>query len=226
MTNATTNASPPSDLDPAPLEPADTRPVFAKAVMTAAAAIGAVTADQLGLPTPCDDFAVRQLLGHMADVMARVVLIGQGGDPMAIDPVDPAAVADDGWLDLFLGRAHEGRDAWAEDASLARTVVLPWATMPGAAALAAYTNELTVHTWDLAAATGQQPVWDDEVVAVALAAIQRGLPAGNRQALFESVIATMPEAIRPTSAPYAEAIEVSAEAPMIDQLVAWTGRRP
>jgi len=83
-----------------------------------------------------------------------------------------------------------------------------------------------VHTWDLARSTGQQPVWDDEVVGVALDAIHRSLPEPGRQAMFEAVLAGMPEEVRPSTPPYGDAVELADGAPMIDQLVAWTGRRP
>ena len=45
---------------------------------------------------------------------------------------------------------------WADDALLDLTVELPWATLSGTEVLASYTGELTLHTWDLATATGQQ----------------------------------------------------------------------
>ncbi|MGZ4727390.1 MAG: TIGR03086 family metal-binding protein [Acidimicrobiales bacterium] len=209
-----------------PFAPDDPRVVFAKAVSLAGWVIDAVTPDQLGLPTPCDDYDVRGLLGHVVDVMARVRLIGEGSDPMANSRVDVTTVADDGWFDLFRGRAHEVQVAWTDPAALERTVVLPWATSTGAGALASYTSELTVHTWDLARATGLHPAWDDQVVAVGYGAITRGLPASGRLAMFEAFASRMPAEARPTSPPFGEAVEVPADAPAIDRLVAWTGRQP
>jgi uncharacterized protein (TIGR03086 family) len=212
-----------TDGSPAPDDP---RTVFARAVATAGWVIDSIRPDQLDLPTACHEHDVRSLLGHVVDVMARVRLVGEGGDPMANGQVDVTAVADDGWFDLFRSRAHEVQAAWTDAAALDRTVVLPWATTTGAGALASYTSELTVHTWDLARATGQHPTWDDEVVAVAFGAISRGLPAEGRLAMFEAYAARMPAEVRPSSPPFAEAVEVAADAPAIDRLVAWTGRRP
>ncbi len=151
--------------------------------------IDRITPDQLDLPTPCPEHDVRSLLGHVADVMARVRLMGEGGNPMANGTVDVTAVPDDGWFDLFRSRAHEVQAAWTDPAALERTIVLPWATAPGAAMLGTYTSELTVHTWDLATATGQHPQWDDEVVAFGFGAISRGIPAADRRARFEEVVA-------------------------------------
>ena len=204
----------------------DPRTVFAKAVAQAGWVIDAISPEQLDRPTPCHELDVRGLLGHVADVMARVRLIGEGGNPMANGQVDVAGVADDGWFDLFRSRAYEVQMAWTDAAVLDREVVLPWATTTGAGALASYTSELTVHTWDLARATGQHPRWDDEVVAVGFGAIRRTLPARDRTAMFETIVAKMPAGARPTSPPFGEAVGVPKGAPAIDRLVAWTGRQP
>jgi uncharacterized protein (TIGR03086 family) len=204
----------------------DPRTVFAKAVAQAGWVIDAISPEQLDRPTPCHELDVRGLLGHVADVMARVRLIGEGGNPMANGQVDVAGVADDGWFDLFRCRAYEVQMAWTDAAALDRVVVLPWATTTGAGAMASYTGELTVHTWDLARATGQQPTWDDEVVDVGFGAVRRTLPARDRTAMFETIAAQMPAGSRPTSPPFGEAVAVPSGAPAIDRLVAWTGRQP
>ena len=91
--------------------------------------------------------------------------------------------------------------------------------------LAQYTNELSVHTWDLAQATGQEPVWDDSVLAVGFAAIQFGMPAGGRAARFAEVAANLPAGV-PFVPPFGEAVAVADDAPLIDRLVAWNGRTP
>jgi hypothetical protein len=48
------------------------------------------------------------------------------------------------------------------------------------------------------------------VVGVALGALTRALPADGR----------------PADVPFAPAVEVGADAPLIERLVAWSGRRP
>jgi hypothetical protein len=95
----------------------------------------------------------------------------------------------------------------------------------GAQALEIYLAEITVHTWDLATATGQRPVWDAEVVDIGLGAMQRDLPAEGRTASYEEAFQHMP-AGTPTDPPFAEAVDLPDDASAIEQLVAWTGRRP
>ena len=89
-----------------------------------------------------------------------------------------------------------------------------------------YTNEVTVHTWDLAKATGQRPEWNDGAIAFAWGAMQHALPATGRTEGFEAALAAMPEEFRDWEAPFAEAVPVDADARPIDRLVAWSGRRP
>ena len=208
------------------LSPTDPRAHFAGAVVTAGTAIAAVTPEQMGLPTPCPDFDVRALLGHLLVVLDRVQALGAGTDPMAMPPVH-TGIADDAWPAEWLARAHRVQTAWTDPARLSAEMVLPWVTAPGAAMLAMYTAELTVHTWDLAQATGQTVVWRDEVVQVALAAALQALQPGDREAGFEAMRAHMPpELIGPHFPPFKNPVDVADQSPAIDRLVAWYGRRP
>lgn len=202
----------------------DIRTVFARALATGGDVIGNVRPDQLDGPTPCDDFDVRTLIGHLVGVLERVTLMGRGENPFQA-PDKITGLADDAWLPAWSDAAQRGNDAWADDASLVRIVHLPWAQESGALTLASYCNEITVHTWDLATATGQHPAWDDEVVATAWDSF-RGLPGQGRAEMFAAVKAEMPEPYRSAGDPWADAVPVPDDAPLIDRLVAWNGRRP
>ena len=102
-------------------------------------------------------------------------------------------------------------------------MALPWLEGSGADVLESYFSELTVHTWDLATATCQEPDWDDVVVTAALEA-PRILPAENRRALYAEISAAM--GLDEVAVPFAEAVPVPEGAPAIDRLVAWNGRDP
>ena len=141
-------------------------------------------------------------------------------------PAEVSGVADDGWAQAWKAGAVDVETAWADEAAMTRTYTFPWAVHDGAATLAMYTSELSVHTWDLARATGQHPAWDDDVLAVSLASIQIDLPGGNRAAMFEAMRETMPPELRDFACPFAEVVNVPDDAPLIDRLVAWTGRQP
>jgi uncharacterized protein (TIGR03086 family) len=206
------------------LAPADPRAVFARAHATAAGVVAGVRPEQLDDPTPCDEFDVRTLLGHLLAVSERVRNVGRGESPFSVG--ETVEVADDGWADAWSTVGDEIADAWTDDATLERIVELPWATLPGSATLIMWSSELSVHTWDLATATGQAVDWDDTVLAPSFAAIQEGLPAEGRIEAFEAVRANMPEGQEDFRYPFKAAVDVPDDAPLIDRLVAWNGRDP
>ena len=207
-----------------PIGEDDPRFTFAKAVSLAGQVIGAVRPDQLDAPTPCPDLEVRSLMGHLVDVLRRVAAIGRDENPFALPPL--AAVTDDAWLDSWQQAAHDVQATWSDDAVLRRIVVLPWSQVSGGETLAGYVNEVTVHTWDLAVATGQQPEWDERVLAVALHAIQQVLPDGDRASLFAAAAQAAPPGLGDFPAPFADAVAVRPDSPLLDRLVAWNGRSP
>ena len=51
----------------------DTRPLFRTTVAQVTPLIDAVTPDDLGRPTPCSDWTVRELLSHLVAVEDRIV---------------------------------------------------------------------------------------------------------------------------------------------------------
>jgi uncharacterized protein (TIGR03086 family) len=198
-----------TDTFPAP-HPAgtDPRPAFSTAVALLLATADGVRAEQLSSPTPCTEFDVQALLGHVLHVLRRITTAGRGAD-IESTPRVPAEPAE-GWPAALHAAAAELADVWADDAVLEAVLRLPFGTLPGRAALATWVGEVTTHTWDLAVATGQSPAWDDGTAAVGLAAIQGKLPAAGRG----------------PGIPFADAVPVPDDAPTIERLVAWQGRDP
>src|SRR5215207_10181702 len=108
------------------------------------AMIDTIGADDLNLPTPCAEYDVRTLLGHLMTVVGRIDLALTGNDPLSIPTVTPG-VTD------FPATWKERRATLDETLSdttvLDRTCKLPWGTLPSTAAIAVYTGELTTHSW-------------------------------------------------------------------------------
>jgi uncharacterized protein (TIGR03086 family) len=186
----------------------DPRPPFATAVDLLLRTAAAVRPEQLTAPTPCTEFDVQALLGHVLHVLRRIATAGRGA---AIDSTPRVTAApEEGWTPALRAAAAEVTAVWAVDAVLDAVLRLPFGTLPGRAALATWVGEVTTHTWDLAVASGQTPAWDDAVVAVGLAAIRGKLPAAGRG----------------PGIPFADAVPVPDDAPPVEQLVAWQGRDP
>lgn len=203
-TGATTTA--PSS---APSPAVDPRLDLAAAVSLAGRTLASVRADQYDAPTPCEEFDVRRLSSHLVAVVRRIAVIGRGEAPFSV-PSFADELADGEWAAAWESGARELAQVWADPEILGRTLQMPAGPMPGASAAAAYTNELTVHTWDLAKATGQHPAWDSDLLERVLSVVRRTLPAETRGGRV----------------PYGEIVAVAADAPVIDRLVGWAGRRP
>jgi uncharacterized protein (TIGR03086 family) len=203
----------------------DPRPMFATAVAIAEPVIAGVRPDQFGSPSPCFEYDVKGLLAHLNFVLHRVAALGRGDEAFAPRSMTPGIDENKDWVADWRAAAVLVEEAWLDDARLTQTVVLPWATMTGAEVLAMYVSEITTHTWDVAKATGQDAAWDDDVCQLALDAMHRDLPMADRTPMWEEFKANAPANFQ-FDAPFANAVAVRSDAPLIEQLVAWTGRQP
>jgi uncharacterized protein (TIGR03086 family) len=199
----------PTSASDRPTVSTDPRPGFFTAAQIACDTVDGVSPDRLADPTPCTEFDVRALLGHLVAVLHRVASVASGA-PAVGQALLATDVPDDGWSRAARAALHDVETAWADPAVLQREMRLPFGTLPGAAALASYTGEVSTHTWDLAVATGQSPAWDEQVLTGALGAIRGKLPMAER----------------PPGIPFGDAVPVPDDAPVIDRLVAWQGRDP
>ncbi|MDN5855454.1 MAG: TIGR03086 family metal-binding protein [Actinomycetia bacterium] len=187
----------------------DPRPSFTRALDQAEQQAANVRPDELDNRTPCSDFDVRALLGHIVGVLTKLARVGAGEDasevPDVIDGIDDGA-----WPVAFRRARGEVDRVWADDALLEQAVTLPWATLPGRVALDAYTHEFTVHGWDLAHATGRLDQLDPSLALEALVAFSEFAPPDTRS----------------EHGPFGPVISISDDAEVYSRLAAYVGRRP
>ena len=167
-----------------------------------------IRSDQLDAATPCEDFRVARLIQHL-----RFWAPSLAGAAHRREMPPPAAAESE--VDLTDWHARLEADlkqvasawsdpvAWGGETRLGGPDPVP-ATMIGGMAC----TELVVHGWDLARATDQKPVWDDEVVTFA----------------FSELVATA-ELGRQMGA-YGPEVAVPREAPTLDRALGLTGRDP
>ena len=144
---------------------ADAPRLYAKAVTNARERIAAVRPDQWEDATPCTEWNVRQLVSHMVSTTRNVksILEGNGpqnwGDNVLGD--DPLAAFDE---------ARAGALAAVNAAgAMGRTVTTRQGERPAADYAIGQLQEMLVHGWDLAKATGQDTAMDPELVEVGYA---------------------------------------------------------
>lgn len=199
MTDTTTNAT-------TTTTPGDPRPTMLRAADLAATLVDTVAPDDLDRPTPCSEWAVRDLLAHLVAVTHRVAHIARGGAPLEL----PSLVAGEpaqGWAGGFRDGLDDVRSAWADDGLLARVVQHPIGAVPGAVAAGIYAQEFTAHAGDLAVALARTDLLDEELAEEVLRSSRRLMPAD-----------------RPAGVPFDPAREVDPGAPAHVRLAAFLGR--
>jgi uncharacterized protein (TIGR03086 family) len=187
----------------------DPRPLHRRAMAQTGSIVAAVSPAQFALPTPCAEYDVRALLGHIVGGLTRIAIVGEGGDALA-RPARADDVPDDGWLAAYRAAEARATAAWADDATLDALVEVPWGKVPGRFALAGYVQEILTHGWDLAKATGQPTEGDPELALWALANAKRILPPETRGGEI----------------PFGPVVEPPANAGPYAQLAAYLGRHP
>jgi uncharacterized protein (TIGR03086 family) len=185
----------------------DPRPAYRAAQRWVTGLLEGVRPDQFDDPTPCPDFDVRTLAGHLVATVERARAIGAGGRPEDV-PFVITGIADDAAAATYATGAARVWEVWDDDALLTAPVTVPWGTVPGAEALWGYLNEALVHGHDLAVATGQPAEADPALV----------------QPLLDRIAGILPGGFRGGPVPFAAVVEPAADAGPTERLANWSGR--
>ncbi|MFJ6854361.1 TIGR03086 family metal-binding protein [Streptomyces sp. NPDC091271] len=173
--------------------------------------IRAVDDRQLDGPTPCPDYAVRELIGHLLGltVAFRDAAHKKSGPTTGTPPDSalPALPAD--WRTALPPLLDELVAAWRSPAALEGMTRAGGVDLPGQVAGMVALNELVVHGWDLARATGQEFRADEGSLRSSEAMLAPG--DDDRSG---------PDAI------FGPPVPVPADAPLADRVIALSGRRP
>jgi uncharacterized protein (TIGR03086 family) len=128
--------------------------------------VGHVGPEQWDDPTPCTEWSVRTLVGHLIVGMQGYCALLNGAsaaefgsmferqsEAIGTDPVTKCESA-----------VRSVRAAFAEPGALERTVHHPIGDIPGSRLLVMLTADSVVHSWDLATAIGVDPGLDEQLV--------------------------------------------------------------
>jgi uncharacterized protein (TIGR03086 family) len=174
--------------------------------------VDGIKPDQWTAPTPCPDWNVRQLLQHVTNGNVIFATIATG--ERAPGPITPEERAVD-WLgaDPSAGFRATGKvmhDAFLTPGLLEGRFETPvMGEQSGTTMVHMRMNELLIHGWDLARATGQPADLPQDLAEDALTMWQTRLADRPRQGM-------------PFDAPQ----PVADDAPAIDRLAAFLGRQP
>jgi uncharacterized protein (TIGR03086 family) len=189
---------------------ADPRPYLAAALDQTVALLRGIKPEQLSLSTPCAEFDVQRLTEHFLGVLGRIAHVGAGGAPFEVPSFVEGATDPDAIWDAWQVARMRLEKVWSDDAVLDRQVQVPWGKVPGKLAALGYAQELLTHDWDVAVATGQRELLDDELAARSLAFAKERVPADPRGGPI----------------PFAPVVEVSPGLDSYARLAGWLGRDP
>ncbi|MFF5010242.1 TIGR03086 family metal-binding protein [Streptomyces phaeochromogenes] len=175
---------------------------FTRVQDTVGALVRATAPEQFNLPTPCEDWTVRDLLDHL--VWENIIWGGLAQDTPPTDGHTEDHLGDD-HVAAFEAAAATARAAFRQPGMLDRS----FGPAPGRRVVEQLLIELLVHGWDLAAALGRDRELEPDIARTALPVVQE-------------VYGDLP---RTVGGSFASAGPVPQNALALDHVAAFLGRR-
>ncbi|MBG0567717.1 TIGR03086 family metal-binding protein [Actinoplanes aureus] len=152
--------------------------------------------DDLAAPTPCPDWSVAALLDHLMGLAfafsqaarKRTDAPGTSGPP----PEPSADHLSPHWRSRLPVLLEDLSTAWRDPAAWTGTAQAGGVTLPATAMGTVAVNELVIHGWDLARATGQDYAADPRALEVLVEFLAQG-PAEGTPGMFGPVVPVDPE---------------------------------
>ena len=131
-----------------------------------AALVATVRDDQLGAPTPCPDYTLGDLLDHvggLAQAFTAAATKTTGGDATQQGPSGDASRLGNDWRTRIPDDLARLAEAWRDEEAWTGMTQAGGVDLPGEIAGLVALDELVVHGWDVAVASGQpyEPTDDD-----------------------------------------------------------------
>lgn len=177
------------------------------AATAVARVVAGVRNDQLTAPTPCEGTTVAGVLGHLAGLAYAFRMAAEKTPVDGTASTDPAHLPTD-WRTYVPTQLDALAAAWRDPAAHEGTTAAGGVEMPAEVAVVVALDEVVVHGWDLAVATGQ-PYTVDDAAAEACRAFADSFGDEDRP----------PDL-------YGPRVPVPDDAPALDRLLGATGRDP
>ncbi|SFP53600.1 TIGR03086 family protein [Amycolatopsis arida] len=177
-------------------------------VIEATAATAAVPADQLTNPTPCADYAVRDLLRHLLYWSPRMAAAVRGEPPLPAEGGEEGVELGADWAERLRERTADLVAALGRPGALAGTTTMGGGELPAVMIGGMALCELVLHGWDLAVAVGAGYRCPEPVAEELCAVLARMGDQGRAMGVFGPVV------------------EVPASAPPLERALGLSGRDP
>jgi uncharacterized protein (TIGR03086 family) len=172
--------------------------------------VAGVKDDQLDDPTPCEGMPVAGLLDHLMG-LSLAFRMGAEKTPLDGGASASASALDPAWRSELPARLDALAAAWREPTAWEGFATVGGVSLPAPAMGGVALNEVLIHGWDLAVATGQEYRPDPVSVEACLALVTGMNQPGN-------------EELR--NGQFGPVVPVAASAPALDRLLGLAGRSP
>lgn len=169
--------------------------------------LAGVRDERLGAPTPCPDYSLGDLIDHVNGLsLAFAMAARKEPIPEGTGPSGDAAKLGAGWRERITVQLDDLAAAWREPGAWEGMTRVAGLDLPGEVAGLVALDELVVHGWDVARASGQayDPV-AEHLTSCGEFLKMAGGGGGNG---------------------FGAAVEVPASAPLLDRVIALSGRNP
>ncbi len=175
--------------------------------------LGELTDDQLDQPTPCPDYRLDDLVEHVGGAALAFTAAANKdmGEMTAQGPAGDGSRLTDGWR-VDIARHMTGlAEAWRNPDAWTGMTRVGGIDLPGEVAGLFALDEVVIHGWDIAVASGQPFECEPELLE-ALRPLVLQFAAPDQQAARDGL--------------FGPVIEVPDDAPLLDRVLGLTGRDP
>jgi uncharacterized protein (TIGR03086 family) len=176
--------------------------------------VNGVRDDQLGDPTPCTSYTLGDLLHHVRGLAEAFTVAGRKEQPAGGSKPPPrgdASLLPNNWRGETADWLSRLAETWSDPAAWEGTAWIAGFEAPASAVGITAANELVVHGWDVARASGQQLVLDGTALAPCREFVEMMSGPGSEEARGDA---------------FGPALPVPVGASALDELVAGNGRDP
>jgi uncharacterized protein (TIGR03086 family) len=159
----------------------------------------------LEAPTPCADWDVRATLDHLVSATWLFTMVNKGG---AVGE-DVGDVIGDNSASAVAAAAAANLGSWRQSDAFEGDRTYPFGTFPAPAAALVNLEEVVVHAWDIAKATGRTLTLDEHVTTT----------------VYDFCLSIPLDTFRADGF-FGPEVPVATTAPVLDRLVALLGRQP
>jgi uncharacterized protein (TIGR03086 family) len=172
--------------------------------------VDGVRDDQFGDPTPCEGTPVAGMLDHLVGLTTAFAMAARkepatGAPRAAADQLPPD------WRERLARQLVELAEAWRQPGAWEGMTTVAGAELPSMVMGAIAADEVLVHGWDLAVATGQDYDADPAVAAAVL---------------HQVTMLNQPGMEELRNGQFGPVVEVPDDAPVLDRVLGLTGRDP